>query len=286
VAPYLLADTGVASEGAPYALKGILNPVNRPVSLANYQHPDGRSMTSYQIHKTFLAGDGDNSLTGLDPPTLGANLQRPVSLLLRQLTQADIAANGGAPLNLAIGAQGGTMGGMLGSNDNLVTTAAGASPLEVFRSDNPTQKISKDTIINVSIPEFAGLKSFNGIDQQAGKNLSGEGKVLAVLPREEFETSVHNGGSLVYVAPFENWLDVNNGQELSLNQMSVEVRTINGQMASDLRPDTICQIKMRKHPDNRGAAQYERYNDRILAQASAQDTGQNVMNTIMPSTGS
>ena len=68
--------------------------------------------------------------------------------------------------------------------------------------------------------------------------------------------------------------------------MSVEVRTINGQMASDLRPDTICQIKMRKHPDGKNVAQYERYNDRILAQASAQDTGQNVMNNLMPSTGS
>ena len=269
-----------------YFMKGVLNPNDRAVSLANYEHPDGRLMTDLEIHQTFLAGEGDNNIIGLEDGSVGADLQRPVSLLLRTLTQADVAANSGAPLNLKVGAQGGTMGGVLGSNDNIVFTDAGATPLQVFVSDNPTQKISKDTIINVSIPEFAGLKSFNGIDQQAGKNLSGEGKVLAVLPREEFALPVQSGGSLVYVAPFENWLDVNNGQELSLNQMSVEVRTLNGQMASDLRPDTICQIKMRKHPDSKNVAQYERYNDRILAQASAQDTGQNVMNNLMPSTGS
>ena len=35
----------------------------------------------------------------------------------------------------------------------------------VFTSGQATQRIAKDTIISIQIPELAGVKSFNGIDQ-------------------------------------------------------------------------------------------------------------------------
>tara|TARA_R110002072_G_scaffold223_1_gene1656 strand:- start:15635 stop:18001 length:2367 start_codon:yes stop_codon:yes gene_type:complete len=225
---------------------GIMNTHKRPVS--NFNAKDGLPfLNDDEIHKLFNAEEPDNTLN-TDPAQLGTDLERQAIILLKQLNVADVAANSGAPAYLTNGQASGTLGGVIGSIENIVlgTSSGGAT---IFTSDTDTQKISKDTIINVSVPELSGVKSYNGIDNGAGANLSGEGKNLAVLPREEFQTRGENAnGSLVYVAPFENWIDINNANELQLNQLSVEVRQPGGQLATDLRPDTITMLKLREDP--------------------------------------
>ena len=290
-------DTGTSSgvpqhtafRNRPINTGGIFNPDNRPITNMRVNNPDLSPKSREEMHRDILSGEDLSNIEGEE--TLGVEVQRPVTLLLKTLNNEDIANNTGNPLNLTQGIlakYSGSIGGILGSNQNLVKSVAGAFPITAFTTEGPPQKISKDTIINVSINEFSGLKSFNGIDQSVGKNLSGEGKVLAVLPREEFSTAnIEKEGSLVYVAPFENWLDINNGQELLLNQLTLEVRTPAGEMATDLRPDTIAQIKIREDPHKVVEAIANNNYDRLIrAVSSATMTGQSVLNPMMSHDGS
>jgi hypothetical protein len=249
------------------------NPVNRPVS--NLNVVDGSPfLYDDEIHTMFNAVKPDEDLD-IDPVSVGADLERQAILFLRQLNLSDVNANSGAPAYLKAGQSSGTLGSTIGSGQNIIVGASSAG-LTLFTSTEDTQKISKDTIINVSIPELSGVKSYNGIDSNAGKNLSGEGKFLAVLPREEFQTRGEGAnGSLVYVAPFENWIDINNTNELNINQLSVEVRQPGGQIATDLRPDTITQIKLREDPHHIDARNANIANERLItALSSARQTGQ------------
>ena len=263
----------------PLNTNGIMNGVNRPVS--NFNAVDGLpALTDDEIHVLFNAEEPDNTLN-TDPAQVGTDLERQAILLLRQLTVADVAANTGAPAYLTNGQRSGSLGAVIGSSENIIVgTSSGGQT--IFTSDSDTQKISKDTIISVSVPELSGVKSFNGIDNGAGRDLSGEGKNLAVLPREEFQTRGENAnGSLVYVAPFENWININNATELNLNQLSVEVRQPGGQLATDLRPDTITQLKMREDPLK---VEERMANDAHLkligALSAATNTSQTLSNTI------
>ena len=267
----------------------ICNPVSRPITNMRVFNTNRSPKNKFQMHRDLFAGE--DRIHDPEPANLGADVQRPVSLLVKMLNNEDIINNTGAPLYLTNSANirlTGTIGGIIGSNENAILAPAAAFPMPVFTSDALCHKISKDSIINVSINEFSGLKSFNGIDQSVGKNLSGEGKVLAVLPREEFSTAnIEKEGSLVYVAPFENWLDINNGQELTLNQLTVEVRTPAGGMATDLRPDTICQIKIREDPAKiQEKISNDNYSRMLKALSSAQTTGQTSLNAFMTNDGS
>ena len=260
------------------------NPVNRPVS--NLNVVDGSPfLYDDEIHTMFNAVKPDEDLD-IDPVSVGIDLQRQAILFLRQLNLSDVNANSGAPAYLKAGQSSGTLGSVIGSGQNIIVGGS-SSGLTLFTSTEDTQKISKDTIINVSIPELSGVKSYNGIDSNAGKNLSGQGKFLAVLPREEFQTRGEGAnGSLVYVAPFENWIDINNTNELNINQLSVEVRQPGGQIATDLRPDTITQIKLREDPHHIDARNANIANDRLIAAlSSARQTGQ-ILSKELYNTGS
>ena len=258
---------------------GIMNPVARAVS--NYNNNDGsKFLNDDEIHQLFNAVEPPPN-HNTDPTQVGADLERQAMLFLRQLNNADVAANSGAPANLRQGQHSGTIGSVIGSASNIVVGASSAG-VNLFTSTEDCQKISKDTIINISVPELSGVKSFNGIDNGAGQNLSGIGKALAVLPREEFQTRGENvNGSLVYVAPFENWIDVNNANELNINQLSVEVRQPGGQLASDLRPDTITQLKLREDPLKVQERMAAKTNEKMIgALAAATKTGQTLSSTI------
>ncbi len=196
-------------------IDGNENPDFRPISLNDTAEPN----TSFQLDEAQavakLHSENDFKLAALANVDVGSGaddeVTRKFTLLLKSLTEADVTANAGSPANLSLGFPSGTMGQILGSVENVLVYTTAAEAQQVFQSNMPTQKISKDSILQVSIPEFSGVKSFQGIDQSSGRNLSGEGKVLAVLPREEFNTVGENTNhSLVYVAPFENWIDINN----------------------------------------------------------------------------
>lgn len=267
-----------------YKQTGVANPVDRPLTLQNVA-----DSSSFDSEETIINQYADNFEEG-DPnvaSNLGADISKTAVLLLRQLNEQDVIANSASPAFLTNGQTSGTIGSTIGSSVNIITSSSSVGQT-IFTSGQSVQKISKDTIIKVSVPELSGLKSFNGIDQSnAGRNLSGIGKDLAILPREEFATNLSNiNGSLVYVAPFENWLDINNAQELNINQLSVEVRQPNGQLATDLRPDTICQIKMREDPKQEARRQSTiAFDNMVLAISSATKSGQ-VLSTDLNNRGS
>jgi hypothetical protein len=256
------------------SINGILNPQDRP--LTNMNVADGSKFdTETELAIKHFADFGTNNLSGTEVVNVGADLGRACGLFLRALNVNDIAANSGAPANLKQGQRSGTLGSTIGAVDNFILTAS-STGANIFTSQQAVQKVAKDSIIRVAVPEFSGLKSFQGIDQGAGQNLSGVGKDLAVLPKEEFRQigeSIQN--SLVYVSPFENWLDINNGQELYLNQLTVEVRQPEGSFATDLRPDSICQLKIRKDPNKQQEQNlYNAFNKAVLQSSSAETTGQ------------
>lgn len=272
-------------QNTPFGFRSILNPNLRP--LTNQNVLDGTQFEGVdEVIQQHYASQPDTSQSLSNGVDVGADLGRQAILFLRQLNAADVAANSGAPANLKQGQSSGTIGSTIGSVENIIV-AQSSTGRTVFESGQSTQRIAKDTILTVSIPELAGVKSFNGIDQGAGKMLSGEGKNIAVLPREEFEQRGENtSGSLVYVAPFENWIDINNGSDMYINELTCEVRQPAGQLASDLRPDTICQIKFRQDPTKLAeAAQDKRFEDLSLALSAATQTGQ-ILSQTMYSTGS
>jgi len=255
-----------------YKQTGIANPVSRPLTLQNV----GGSQA--QSEESIINQYADDNILGASnvESGLGADISKTAVLLLRQLNSQDILNNSGGPAFLKNGQSSGTIGSTIGASVNLITSLTSVGQT-IFTSGQSVQKISKDTIIKISVPELSGIKSFNGIDQSSvGRNLSGIGKDLAILPREEFASTLNNiNGSLVYVAPFENWLDINNGQELNLNQLSVEVREPSGRIAGDLRPDTICQIKMREDPKQEARRQSTiAFDKMVLAISSATKSGQ------------
>jgi hypothetical protein len=79
-----------------------------------------------------------------------------------------------------------------------------------------------------------------------GEN-SAEAKSIAIIPREEFATG-DTEGSLVYVAPYENWIDINNGQELNMNLLTTIVRNADGSLADNLVRETQAVFKIRQDP--------------------------------------
>ena len=263
----------------------ILNPNLRTLTGINVA--DGSlALDDNDVVSQFYAVQPDTDQSLENGSLVGADLARQAILFLRQLTPADIATNSGSPANLRQGQSSGTIGSTIGAVQNIIVGSSSTGQ-EIFSSGQSTQRIAKDTIITVQIPELAGVKSFNGIDQGAGSNLSGEAKNIAVLPREEFEQRGENtSGSLVYVSPFENWIDINNGSDMYLNQLTCEVREPAGQLATDLRPDTICQIKFRQDPTKLEMAQAdERFEKLALSLSSAVQTGQ-ILSKQMYLTGS
>ena len=268
-----------------YSFKTILNPNLRPLTSVNVA--DGTpALDTNDVVSQFYAEQPDVDQTLTNGTTVGADLSRQAILFLRQLTTADVSANSGSPANLRNGQASGTIGSTIGSVANIIVGTSSTGQ-QIFASGQDTQRVAKDTIITIQIPELAGVKSFNGIDQGAGQKLSGEGKNIAVLPREEFEQRGENtNGSLVYVSPFENWIDINNGADMYLNQLTCEVRQPAGQLATDLRPDTITQIKFRQDPMRLQEARADkRFEDLALSLSSAVQTGQ-ILSKEMYLTGS
>ena len=130
----------------------------------------------------------------------------------------------------------------------------------------PPELTSKESTLHISVNEFPNVKSYEG-----GKNNTA--KSIAIIPREEFASGEDNN-SLVYVAPFENWIDLNN-KEMAINVFSMEVRRPDGTIATDLRPNTYAIMKLRQDPAEREAQQKQEQFDKLaLTLSSIVQSGQ------------
>ncbi len=132
------------------------------------------------------------------------------------------------------------VGNLLGFSQNEEdfggTAQAGAS----VTSDIEPDTTANNNTLHISIPEMPLVKSFEGEN-------SAEAKSISIIPREEFSTG-DNEGSLVYVAPFENWIDINNGQELNINLITTLIRNADGSLADNLQKETQAVFKIRQDP--------------------------------------
>lgn len=154
---------------------------------------------------------------------------------------ADLASNARMFLRGAGGGQEASVGNLLGFSDNEPEfnnggTGTGGS----IDSDQAPDQTANNNTLHISIPEMPLVKSYEGEN-------SAEAKSIAIIPREEFATG-ETEGSLVYVAPFENWIDINNGQELNMNLLTTIVRNADGSLADNLQRETQAVFKIRQDP--------------------------------------
>ncbi len=152
----------------------------------------------------------------------------------------DLSVNARLFLRGAGGGQEADVGNLLGFSNNEEDFGGGASTGASVTSDQDPDQTANNNTLHISIPEMPLVKSFEGEN-------SAEGKSIAIIPREEFGTGEIEG-SLVYVAPFENWIDINNGQELNVNLLTTLVRNADGSLADNLVRETQAVFKLRQDP--------------------------------------
>lgn len=170
-------------------------------------------------------------LTGQDanPSPAGTNL-----------VGADLSSNAKMFLRGVGGGIEADVGNLLGFSYNESEFGGGAMTGGSITSDQEPDQTANNNTLHISIPEMPLVKSFEGEN-------SAEAKSISIIPREEFATGEQQG-SLVYVAPFENWIDINNGQELNMNLLTTIVRNADGSLAENLVRETQAVFKIRQDP--------------------------------------
>ena len=108
-------------------------------------------------------------------------------------------------------------------------------------------KLAGDDTLHISIPELTGVKSMEGENENVGKTIK-------VIPKSVFSKSDDND-ALTYDANYEDWIDINNGSTLYLNELSLQVRKPDMTMAISLQPTTRASIKIREDPTKKAERQ-------------------------------
>lgn len=171
-----------------------------------------------------LQGTADEETEGAEGGGLGVDLSSNARIFLR-------GAGGGVEADVA---------NLLGFSQNEDDFGGGSATGASITSDQEPEQTANNNTLHISIPEMPLVKSFEGEN-------SAEGKSIAIIPREEFATG-ETEGSLVYVAPFENWIDINNGQELNVNLITTIIRNADGSLAENLVRETQAIFKIREDP--------------------------------------
>jgi len=222
-----------------YLVLGQFNPVQRDsITKANLL---GKTKTKHLLDVVATTHDGNTD----EAVAVGNDLSKECILFLRKLTQSDISSSGGKIKQSEVDdpSQSGNIGSAIGSTTNYKLTPA-STGAEVFRSDRPIQKSSKETFLHISIPELSGVRSYEG-------GRSDIGKTIAVIPREDLlvEDDPENANRFSFSAPFENWVKINNAKAMYLNQLSCEIRSPDGRLIEGMLPSTTLVVKIRESPE-------------------------------------
>ena len=252
----------VVYTNVPLELNGIFNPNNNPVSLST-----GEPLNVNQVYSGLHddVEDEDAELTDLlDDTLLGDSLAQQSFLLLSRPNATEISAQTGNPVRATNDMRSGTIAPLIGFQN----------PINV--NDNTTFSFTSDTMpfpqidetsIHISVPELTGVKSYEGESENIAKTIK-------VIPKNEF-TEVSTSNSMTYTAPFEEWIDINNAEPLVLNEMTLEVRKPNGEMATSLEPITRATIKIQQDPEvKKLEAQRQLIESLSEIRTQAQNTGQ------------
>lgn len=195
---------------------------------------------------------------------LGVDFDQDFIVIVDRPSQADINTFRNAPVRLTGDVMGGSAGATLGLTQNVYSISAGVNALN---SDGFPFKEIDDNSIHISIPELSNTKSFEGEAENTGKTIK-------VIPKNEF-TQISTAGSMTFTANYEDWIDINNENELHLNEMTVQVRKPDGKMAVSLQPITRATIKIQQDPEIKAMRRQEELLDVLQRnKASAQSTGQ------------
>jgi hypothetical protein len=194
---------------------------------------------------------------------LGVDFNQASVFLVDRPSQTDIATFRNAPARLDGSIRGGSVGATIGLTQNVYSVASGVNTLN---SDGFPFKEIDDNTIHISIPELSNVKSFEGENENTGKTIK-------VIPKNEF-TQSSTAGSMTFTSNYEDWIDINNQNELHINELTLQVRKPDGTMATSLQPITRATIKIQQDPDIKMA---ERQNEMIETlqrrQGANQDTG-------------
>ncbi len=204
------------------------------------------NFTAGGVVKNNETSDHDEKIhleEAVEQPPLGADLPASSVLLLGRIQQADLVQQAGQPnprgnpARLTLDTPGGTIGKTIGFVDNVKILDQNT---QQTAGDQQTTKIAQDNNIHISIPELSGVKSFEG-------EANNTAKTIKILPKNEF-TSNDDTGSMTFTANYEDYIDINNAEELAINELSVQVRNPDGTMATNLQPTTRATIKIQQDP--------------------------------------
>ena len=173
---------------------------------------------------------------------MGADLSSRLVLLVDRIDISDTNAN--SPFRLTTATPSGSIGKLLGYSKNVLSMDAGATnqpvdPTNPFLSDQETQIITKDTTLHIAIPELAGVKSYEGESSQTYKTIK-------IIPKSDFQQGAN--GSLSFTSNYQDFIDINNAQELQLSELTIQVREPDGRLATSLQPVSRATIKIQQNP--------------------------------------
>tara|TARA_R110002033_G_scaffold119154_1_gene162606 strand:+ start:743 stop:3103 length:2361 start_codon:yes stop_codon:yes gene_type:complete len=236
-------------ENQPVLLRGIFNPSENPISVSG-EHIDPEDET---VDIDLLAD-----------VSLGTDLAQQSYLLLSRPNADEISQFTDAPVRAENDLRSGTIAPLIGFknpiNVNNNTTYD-------FTSDTMPFPQIDETSIHISVPELTGVKSYEGESENIAKTIK-------VIPKNEF-TEVSTSNSMTYTANYEEWIDINNAEELHINEMTLEVRKPNGEMATSLEPITRATIKIQQDPEiKKMEAQRQLIEQLSEIRTQGQNTGQ------------
>ena len=122
---------------------------------------------------------------------------------------------------------------------NTGATNQPVDPTNPFLSDQETLIITKDTTLHIAIPELAGVKSYEGESSQTYKTIK-------IIPKSDFQQGAN--GSLSFTSNYQDFIDINNAQELQLSELTIQVREPDGRLATSLQPVSRATIKIQQNP--------------------------------------
>lgn len=227
-----------------------------------YNQENKQILLNGSISPPHHASEYDESNLETIPHSLvGANLSATFCLLLGRISQNDIQTIAGitaSPANLTTNSQSGSIGSLIGFEPSVIINATNTTA--TFTSTQQTLITSKDTTLHISIPELSNVKSFEGESSQRYKTIK-------VIPKADFDSD-SNSGSLNYSAPYEDYIDINNGTELQLSELTIQVRQPDGTLATTLKPITRTTIKFRESPLNKEMEKMEKMLEMMERKAS------------------
>ena len=147
-----------------------------------------------------------------------------------------------------------TIGGTLGFDVLSWENAFGVR--NIAGTGRPDQNAHADErTVHVSIPELSNIKSLEGESAQRYKTIK-------VIPKDTFSEDVASS-LMTYQANYEDYIDINNENELQLNELSLQIRRPDGTLATWIDNTTRATIKFRRDPERHRAMEFAKLIERI-----------------------